>query len=283
MKILLPVDGSGHSRGTLKFLASRKTLLSEHPALDVINVQPPLPARAASLMSEESLSGYYEEESASAFEAAGPVPEGARATRTSFVGHPSDVIAQEAVDRDADLIVMGSHGMSNVSELLFGSVTMGVLAKSKTPMLILRNTPAPADEGVKVVFCIDGSDECHAAVKFAIEQRALFGANPRFILAHVSPTTVSAGADSAEASGEKEFEACAEKVRPLFAAVGIVPEDAPLTGTPGDAVAAYANTKAAGFLVMGSRGYGRIRSLLLGSTALRIASQSTIPLLIVRS
>ncbi len=282
MKILLPVDGSEHSRGTLKFIASRKTLLAEHPALDVINVQPPLPARAASLMSEEALAGYYEEESASAFESTGRVPADARATRTSLVGHPSDVIAREAANRGADLIIMGSHGMSNVTELLFGSVTMGVLAKSKTPLLVLRNTPAPADEGVKVVFCLDGSDECHAAVKFALEHRALFGASPSFILAHVSPTTVSAGPDGAELSGQKEFDACADKVRPLFAAVGIVPEDAPLTGTPGDAVAAYANSKAAGFLVMGSRGYGRIRSLLLGSTALRIASQSSIPLLIVR-
>ena len=55
-----------------------------------------------------------------------------------------------------------------------------------------------------------------------------------------------------------------------------------LTGTPGDAVATFAGTRNAGFLVMGSHGYGRLKSLLLGSTALRIASQTKIPLLIVR-
>lgn len=281
MKILVPIDGSAFSRGTLAFLASRKTLLADHPALDLLNVQPALPARAGALMSDEALSGYYEEESANAFEAAGPAPE-SRAVRTALVGHPAEVIAQEAENRGVDLIVMGSHGMSGVSELLFGSVTMGVLARTHIPMLVLRNTPPPSDKAVKVVFCVDGSDESKAAVKFALEHRALFGETPHFILVHVSPTVVSTGADGAELAGKKEFEAAMDKVRPLFAAVGMVPEEVALTGTPGDAVATYAQTQNAGFLVMGSHGYGRLKSLLLGSTALRIASQSKIPLLIVR-
>lgn len=281
MKILVPLDGSDFSRGTLAFLASRKTFLADHPALDLINVQPALPARAGALMSEEALAGYYEEESANAFEASGTVPE-SRAVRTALVGHPAEVIAREAEERGADLIVMGSHGMSGFSELLFGSVTMGVLARSHIPMLVLRNTTPPADKGVNVVFCVDGSDESKAAVKFALEHRSLFGETPNFILVHVSPTVVSAGADGAELAGKKEFEAAMDKVRPLFAAIGVVPEEVALTGTPGDAVAAFAETRNAGFLVMGSHGYGRLKSLLLGSTALRIASQTKIPLLIVR-
>lgn len=281
MKILVPLDGSDFSRGTLAFLASRKTFLADHPALELINVQPSLPARAGALMSEEALAGYYEEESANAFEASGTVPE-SRAVRTALVGHPAEVIAREAEDRGTDLIVMGSHGMSGFSELLFGSVTMGVLARSHIPMLVLRNTTPPADKGVDVVFCVDGSDESRAAVKFALEHRSLFGETPNFILVHVSPTVVSSGADGAELAGKKEFEAAMDKVRPLFAAIGVVPEEVALTGTPGDAVATFAETRNAEFLVMGSHGYGRLKSLLLGSTALRIASQTKIPLLIVR-
>lgn len=281
MKILVPLDGSDFSRGTLAFLASRKTFLADHPALDLINVQPSLPARAGALMSEEALAGYYEEESANAFEASGTVPE-SRAVRTALVGHPAEVIAREAEDRGADLIIMGSHGMSGFSELLFGSVTMGVLARSHIPMLVLRNTTPPADKGVNVVFCVDGSDESRAAVKFALEHRSLFGETPNFILVHVSPTVVSSGADGAELAGKKQFEAAMDKVRPLFAAIGVVPEEVALTGTPGDAVATFAEIRNAGFLVMGSHGYGRLKSLLLGSTALRIASQTKIPLLIVR-
>ena len=281
MKILVPLDGSDFSRGTLAFLASRKTFLADHPALDLINVQPSLPARAGALMSEEALAGYYEEESANAFEASGTVPE-SRAVRTALVGHPAEVIAREAEDRGADLIVMGSHGMAGSAQLLFGAGTRGGLAPRHIPRRGLLNTTPPADKGVNVVFCVDGSDESRAAVKFALEHRSLFGETPNFILVHVSPTVVSSGADGAELAGKKEFEAAMDKVRPLFAGIGVVPEEVALTGTPGDAVATFAETRNAGFLVMGSHGYGRLKSLLLGSTALRIASQTKIPLLIVR-
>ena len=282
MKIIVPIDGSEYSRGTLAFLASRKTLLAEGPVIDFINVQPELPARAASLMSEEALAGYYEEESANAFAAAGTLPTATRATRADLVGQPAQVIAEEAVNRNADLIVMGSHGMSDVAELLFGSVTMGVLARTKVPLLILRNTPAPVDTGAKVLFCVDGSDESREAVKYALARKAIFGTAPKFCLVHVSPTTVSQGADVAESSSSDSLEQEVDALKAAFAATGIVPEEVTLTGTPGDAIAAFAHDKNASFIVMGSHGYGRIRSLLLGSTALRIASQCKVPLLIVR-
>ena len=137
MKILVPLDGSDFSRGTLAFLASRKTFLADHPALDLINVQPSLPARAGALMSEEALAGYYEEESANAFEASGTVPE-SRAVRTALVGHPAEVIAREAEDRGADLIVMGTHGRKGIDRILFGSVAEKVVKNASMPVLTVR-------------------------------------------------------------------------------------------------------------------------------------------------
>ena len=137
MKILVPLDGSDFSRGTLAFLASRKTFLAEHPALDLINVQPSLPARAGALMSEEALAGYYEEESANAFEASGTVPE-SRAVRTALVGHPAEVIAREAEDRGADLLVMGSHGYGRFKSAVMGSTAMRVASSGNVPILLIR-------------------------------------------------------------------------------------------------------------------------------------------------
>lgn len=281
MKILVPIDGSSYSRGTLAFLASRKTLLAENPEIELINVQPELPARAALLMSKEALEGYYADESHAAIKDSEVPAELAGALRRSLVGLPAEVIANEAA-KDAQLIVMGSRGVSDVSELLFGSVTMGVLARTKVPLLILRNSPTPPDTGLKVGFCIDGSEECRAAVKYAVEHLGLFGTKPEFHLLHAAPTVISTDPDIAERSQRKDFDDCADLVRPLFAATGIAPQEAILTGTPGDAIARYAHEKNLGLIVMGSRGYGRLRSLLLGSTAIRIASKSQVPLLIVR-
>ena len=55
----------------------------------------------------------------------------------------------------------------------------------------------------------------------------------------------------------------------------------PLVGNAGDEIAAYAKKKL-DLLVMGSHGYGRFKSAILGSTAMRIASQGDVPILIIR-
>ena len=54
------------------------------------------------------------------------------------VGHAGDVIAEVADSGRYDLVVMGSHGHSALTGAVFGSVTTRVLARCKTPLLILH-------------------------------------------------------------------------------------------------------------------------------------------------
>lgn len=46
------------------------------------------------------------------------------------------MIAQEADKLPADLIVMGSRGLTALKGLIMGSVTTGVLARTKCPVLL---------------------------------------------------------------------------------------------------------------------------------------------------
>ena len=48
------------------------------------------------------------------------------------------MIAKEAEDLDADLIVMGSRGRSDIEGLLLGSVTHKVLTLATVPVLVVR-------------------------------------------------------------------------------------------------------------------------------------------------
>ena len=48
-----------------------------------------------------------------------------------------DAILTEAGDVGADMIVVGSHGRGAMYELLVGSVSKGVLHKSKLPVLVI--------------------------------------------------------------------------------------------------------------------------------------------------
>lgn len=52
-------------------------------------------------------------------------------------GDVIDTILDEARKKNADMIAMGSHGYSGISHALLGSISEGVLRKSKLPVLIV--------------------------------------------------------------------------------------------------------------------------------------------------
>ena len=54
------------------------------------------------------------------------------------LGNPGDVIAETAMSGDFDVLVMGSHGHSSIGNLLMGSVATRVMARCKTPVMIIR-------------------------------------------------------------------------------------------------------------------------------------------------
>ncbi len=63
--------------------------------------------------------------------------EGLEATALLVHGPTVETILKEASDLDADMIVAGSHGRGAVFQLLVGSVSEGLLRKSRCPVLIV--------------------------------------------------------------------------------------------------------------------------------------------------
>lgn len=57
-----------------------------------------------------------------------------------LIGDPATEIVEFADKKDADLIVMGTHGNSGMLRMLLGSVAEGVVRKSKVPVLTLKAT-----------------------------------------------------------------------------------------------------------------------------------------------
>ncbi len=54
------------------------------------------------------------------------------------VGVPHKEIVKVAEEEQVDIIIMGSHGKTNLKEILLGSVTENVIKKSKKPVLIVK-------------------------------------------------------------------------------------------------------------------------------------------------
>ena len=62
---------------------------------------------------------------------------------SAWYGTPVESIVEAARFRDADLIVMSSHGRSGVAWLVMGSVTETVLRATTVPVLVIRPDGAP--------------------------------------------------------------------------------------------------------------------------------------------
>ena len=52
--------------------------------------------------------------------------------------YPADAILQISAKVEADLIVMASHGYRGFRQWILGSQTSDVLARSETPVLVVR-------------------------------------------------------------------------------------------------------------------------------------------------
>ena len=297
MRILVPIDGNEISENAVDFIASRTTLLGSTPEIEILNVQLPLPTRACRLVGQDSLQRYYEDEAEKVFQ---PVREKLakvdfHANEAFLAGDPSDAITEEAQKSNADWSVMGARGQKTQKGRFSGSVSNGVLAKSKCPVMILRDKPTNEGDAMRVGIAVDASKYGKAAVKYALKHISLFGTGAQFYLINV--VSDYAGAVMPDMAGmalpalseeevlelqKEEFEEAVEPLRPLFAKAAIKPKEVCLVGNAGDEIAAFAKKKKLNVVVMGSHGYGRFKAAIMGSTATRIAAQGNVPLLIIR-
>jgi len=297
MKILVPVDGSKYSQAAIDFIASRTTLIGASPEVQLLNVQLAIPVRAARLIGKAAVTSYYEDESKKALKGALSALKRAGLVAASdyAVGHPAEEIARRADDTGVDLIAMGSHGHGALASLLLGSVTQGVLARTKKPMLLLRGHGEAPGDSLKVGIAVDGSDYGIAAVKYVLKHAALFGARPKFTVIHAVPEFGGAtmpdmagvalpaySPEEIKAMQQQAFGKAVDPARALFDAAGVSIDTACLTGLAGDEIAAFAKKKKLDVLVLGSHGYGAVKAAVLGSVAQRVAAHCGTPLLLIR-
>lgn len=140
MKILLLVDGSTFTEHMLEYVAKHANLLGSTSEFTAFTVVAPIPAHAASFLARDVLEDYYHSEAekvlAGVREFAGC--HGLSIATQYAVGHVAPTIAAQVKAHPPDVIVMGSHGHSALTNVVLGSVATGVLAHCDTPVLIVR-------------------------------------------------------------------------------------------------------------------------------------------------
>lgn len=275
MKILIPVDGSAHADAALDFVATLASLTPDSTDVQLLNVQLPIPPRAAQAVRKEIVKNYYDTEADAVLQPAlaRMARAGIQAQARHVVGSPGATVGTQAARSHADLVVMGSHGRTAFKRLLLGSVTQAVLAVCTKPLLVVREGHVPPTGPLGVAIAVDGSKFGLAAVRFVLAHRALFGKAARFRLLHAAP------AGTPTASIERAF---APALR-LFGAAGVAVELRPVEGkNAGDAIADAVARHQDDLLVMGSHGHGAVQTLLLSSVATRATAHCLAPVLLVR-
>lgn len=296
MRILIPVDGSTYSRAAVRFIGARSKFMGEKPDVTLLNVQQNIPGTVIEHFSLEAVRSVYEAEGKAIVEKLAPEIEayGIEPHMAVRIDDCGPAVAKIAVDDNIDLITMGSRGLSPVKSFFLGSVSRSVLEHTTTPVLLVREKELPERENLRLLLAVDGSDYGESAAAFIADHPGLFGPNPTIDVIFVTPDYTKmalAEVDSVTPAPtlkffEKENQLAWENaVTPVLATLRDAGFDAKAvkrTGDAAEAIAAYAGENA-DLIVMGSHGWGKFKSAVLGSTAAKVGAATELPILIIRT
>ncbi|HEX6695542.1 MAG TPA: universal stress protein [Solirubrobacteraceae bacterium] len=192
---------------------------------------------------------------------------------------PGRALHRAATAHDADLIVVGSAHRGRVGRVLAGDVSVGTLHGAPCPVLVApRGYDEHGSELSTIGVGFDGSPESQAALEFAHRIAGAVGARLRVISVIVPPDDGGPSPDWAEHAHRRRGEA-EDRLAAVLADLGeIATGDLPI-GDPARELADAAHDL--DLLVTGSRGYGPVRRLMLGSTSTKLVHEAPCPVLVL--
>lgn len=90
-------------------------------------------------------------------------------------------IADFANEKEATLVVMGTHGMKGMQKLT-GSWALKVIVKSKVPFIVVQDPPTDQERYHNIVFPVDFRKENKEMIKMAIFMGKYFDSKIRFLV-----------------------------------------------------------------------------------------------------
>jgi nucleotide-binding universal stress UspA family protein len=204
-------------------------------------------------------------------------------------GAPADCILAHAESLSADLIVMGSHGLSGIERFVLGSVTEKVLRHAPCPVLTVppRTSAAAQPPFARVLCPIDFSEPSIEALQVALSMAE--EADARLVVMHVLDW--HAGEMPLEPFDDpdvlSELQAQAARRLDSFitdeARVWSRPETKVAVGKAYREILASAVDMAADLIVIGVHGRNPIDLAVFGSTTNQVVRRATCPVLTIRS
>ena len=217
-----------------------------------------------------------------------------KAAADAAAAHPDLTVSGEVLDgppalvleecsTEAGLVVLGSRGHGGFTGLLAGSTAVSVTAHAHCPVVVVRRDTASTARAGHVAVGVDGSEQSLLALGFAIEQAALRQV-PLHVLRAWQP-----GRDEGNLTGEQAREAAlaaqrAELDEPLRRWQATFPDVEVSVETAAAAPAGLLidASRNAQLIVVGTRGRGGLRGMLLGSVSQQLIQHAHCPVAVVR-
>ncbi|WP_018788201.1 universal stress protein [Micromonospora sp. CNB394] len=195
-----------------------------------------------------------------------------------FDGPPALVLQERSAE--AGMLVLGSRGHGGFGGLLAGSTAVSVTAHAHCPVVVVRDGQT-ATSG-PVVVGSDGSESALRALGFAVERAAQRDVPLRVLRAWEPPGDRWVPPDfDPEQVAASERAAAEAELAPWRESFPDVPAE--IEAVPGSASPLLVEaSRSAQLVVVGSRGRGGLRGMLLGSVSQQLIQHSHCPVAVVR-
>jgi nucleotide-binding universal stress UspA family protein len=279
-KIIVGYDGSDQAKDALTLGKDLSQATGAELCAGGVSLVHPILRGGADPLDREA-----EQESAQQLErAADSVAATAQPVQSSSAARGLHELAEEI---GADLIVVGSSKHGPVGQTILGNVGVALMHGSPCAVAIApRGYADQPDRGVAaVVVGYDASPESQLALEAAYELARASGAPVKLVAVAEPPAVVYGKSGGANYGWEALKETVEERVRgQLEQARDSAPDDVTVEAklVSGQAAEALADAaKAPGsILLVGSRSYGPLRRVLLGSVSRALAGSAPAPLLV---
>lgn len=211
-------------------------------------------------------------------------------SRPVIFGEPGDTIAARAHSIGADLIIMSSHGRSDLERALLGSVADEVIRDSRVPVLVIRDgVPSPPPQvPKKVLVPLDGSELSEAVLSYVTPLAQTLGWNlTLFWQVDLPPPAIpiqGALIPLGFAAGERDADMVEylERVTADLQAKGITAEPRVWFGSRAQSIVEYANNEHMDLIAMSTHGRNGFERWLRGSVTQYVLEHAGVPVLTVR-
>lgn len=142
LKLLLPVDGSPSALRATQTLIETLGWYKDPPQIELVAVHLPVPKlpNMGAFVSKDMIQRYYDDECAAMLAPSRKLLDsaGAKYTAHQLTGSIAESIVEQAKQSGADMIYMGTRGMSPLANMALGSVASRVLHLCHIPVMLIH-------------------------------------------------------------------------------------------------------------------------------------------------